>query len=177
MSICGTARSVSLRELPTELIQFILKHFAIQDLKKCHSINNIWGDEVIQEIRRRFSISKALAKKIDLYICREFGSRYPTVKELAIGTPNADKKVMIRGWIKREKVAVTLPNIFDGLKPPSYLGIDTKTFVVVDKPEYDLTLNIETDSEYSSSGSKTESEDEDIYSNNVSPPIIMGTAE
>lgn len=84
------------------------------------------------------SISKALAKKIDLYICREFGSRYPTVKELAIGTPNADKKVMIRGWIKREKVAVTLPNIFDGLKPPSYLGIDTKTFVVVDKPEYDL---------------------------------------
>ncbi|EXX60722.1 uncharacterized protein OCT59_011968 [Rhizophagus irregularis] len=138
MSICGTARSVSLRELPTELIQFILKHFAIQDLKKCHSINNIWGDEVIQEIRRRFSISKALAKKIDLYICREFGSRYPTVKELAIGTPNADKKVMIRGWIKREKVAVTLPNIFDGLKPPSYLGIDTKTFVVVDKPEYDL---------------------------------------
>ncbi|POG81576.1 hypothetical protein GLOIN_2v1763149 [Rhizophagus irregularis DAOM 181602=DAOM 197198] len=161
MSICGTARSVSLRELPTELIQFILKHFAIQDLKKCHSINNIWGDEVIQEIRRRL----------------EFGSRYPTVKELAIGTPNADKKVMIRGWIKREKVAVTLPNIFDGLKPPSYLGIDTKTFVVVDKPEYDLTLNIETDSEYSSSGSKTESEDEDIYSNNVSPPIIMGTAE
>uniref|UniRef100_U9TB27 F-box domain-containing protein n=1 Tax=Rhizophagus irregularis (strain DAOM 181602 / DAOM 197198 / MUCL 43194) TaxID=747089 RepID=U9TB27_RHIID len=122
MSICGTARSVSLRELPTELIQFILKHFAIQDLKKCHSINNIWGDEVIQEIRRRL----------------EFGSRYPTVKELAIGTPNADKKVMIRGWIKREKVAVTLPNIFDGLKPPSYLGIDTKTFVVVDKPEYDL---------------------------------------
>jgi hypothetical protein len=84
------------------------------------------------------SISKALAKKIDLYICREFGSRYPAVKELAIGAPNADKKVMIRGWIKREKVAVTLPNIFYGLKPPSYLGIDTKTFVVVDKPEYDL---------------------------------------
>ena len=47
---------------------------------------------------------------------------------------------MIRGWLKREKVSVTLPNIFDGIKPPSYLGTDTETFVVVDKPEYDLVL-------------------------------------
>ncbi|RGB22351.1 hypothetical protein C1646_776229 [Rhizophagus diaphanus] len=47
---------------------------------------------------------------------------------------------MVRGWLQRENVSVTLPNIFDGLKPPSYLGMDTETFVVVDKPEYDLVL-------------------------------------
>jgi len=33
-----------------------------------------------------------------------------------------------------------LPNIFDEIKPPSYLGMDTETFIVVDKPEYDLVL-------------------------------------
>ena len=47
----------------------------------------------------------------------------------------------------------------------------------LDLSEYfDLEYS-ETDSEYSSSGSKTESEDKDVYSNNVPPPIIMGTAE
>ncbi|CAG8734125.1 22775_t:CDS:2 [Dentiscutata erythropus] len=135
-----------------------------KDLKKYCSINNIWKDEVIREIRRRLivdctftcakisvkalivskskhnSISKSLAKKIDLYISREFGSRYPAVVELGINTTNAGKKVMVRGWVHRENVSVSLPNIFDGLKPPSYLGTDTATFVVVDKPEYDLVL-------------------------------------
>ncbi|CAG8451294.1 15326_t:CDS:2 [Cetraspora pellucida] len=139
-------------------------NLSIQDLKKCCSINNIWKDEVIREIRRRLivdctftcakisvkalidpkskhnCISKSLAKKIDLYISREFGSRYPAVVELGINATNAGKKVMVRGWVHRENVSVSLPNIFDGLKPPSYLGTDTATFVVVDKPEYDLVL-------------------------------------
>ena len=86
------------------------------------------------------SISKALAKKMDLYISREYGSRYPAVRDLGISVTNAGKKVMRRGWIDREKVSVTLPNIFDDIVPPSYLGIDTANFVVVDKPEYDLIL-------------------------------------
>jgi len=86
------------------------------------------------------SISKALAKKMDLYISREGGSGFLTVQSLGISATNAGKKVMIRGWLNREKVFITLPNIFDGLKSPSYLGIDTETFVVVDKPKYDLVL-------------------------------------
>ncbi|RIA82850.1 hypothetical protein C1645_834712 [Glomus cerebriforme] len=63
------------------------------------------------------SISKALAKKMDLYISREYGSRYPAIRDLSIGVTNAGKKVI-----------------------PSYLGKDTANFVVVDKPEYDLVL-------------------------------------
>src|SRR6266487_3090565 len=153
-----------LDQLVLELIPFILKNLSIQDLKKCCSINNIWKDEMTREIRKRLivnctfvndeatvkalidpnsmhnSISKALAQKISLYITREFGSEYPAVKELGIGATNAGKKVMVRGWVHRENVSVTLSNIFDGLKPPSYLGTDTATFVVVDKPEYDLVL-------------------------------------
>jgi hypothetical protein len=86
------------------------------------------------------SISKALVKKMDLYISREGGSGFPAVQRLGISATNAGKKVMIRGWLQREKVSVTLPNIFDGIKPPSYLGIDTETFIVVDKPEYDIVL-------------------------------------
>ncbi|CAB5376099.1 unnamed protein product [Rhizophagus irregularis] len=86
------------------------------------------------------SISKALAQKIGLYITREFGSEYPAVKELGIGATNAGKKVMVRGWVSREEVSVSLPNIFDGLKSPPLVITDTETFVVVDKPEYDLVL-------------------------------------
>ena len=77
---------------------------------------------------------------MDLYISREYRSRYPAVRDLGIGATNAGKKVMRRGWIDREEVSVTLPNIFDEKVPPSYLGIDTANFVVVDKPEYDLVL-------------------------------------
>jgi hypothetical protein len=93
-----------LDQLAPELIPFILKNLSIQDLKKCCSINNIWKDEVLREIQKRLivectfihdkvtvkalidpiskynSISKALAKKMDLYISREFGSEYPAVK-------------------------------------------------------------------------------------------------
>ena len=151
-----------LDQLAPELIPFILKNLSIQELKKCCSINNIWKDEALREIRKRLivdctftcakvtvkalidpksfhgSISKALAKKMDLYISREYGSRYPAVRDLGIGATNAGKKVMRRGWIDREEVSVTLPNIFDEKVPPSYLGIDTANFVVVDKPEYDL---------------------------------------
>jgi len=150
-----------LDRLAPELISFILKNLLIQDLKKCCNINNIWKDEALREIRRRLivdctfvyekvtvkalidpksyysSISKALAKKMDLYISKEGGSGFFAVQRLAT---NAGKKVMIRGWLQREKVSVTLPNIFDGIKLPSYLGMDTETFVVVDKPEYDLVL-------------------------------------
>ena len=62
------------------------------------------------------------------------------LQDLGIGATNADKKVMRRGWIDREEVSVTLPNIFDEIVPPSYLGIDIANFVVVDKSEYDLVL-------------------------------------
>ncbi|CAJ0835512.1 9890_t:CDS:2 [Entrophospora sp. SA101] len=150
--------------LPPELIPFITKHLPIQDLKNCCSLDDIWKAEAIREIRKRLivdctfvdknttvkalidpksqhgSISKTLAKKMDLYITRMYGSKYPAVIDLGIGATNAGKKVMRRGWIDREKVSVTLPNIFDDIVPPSYLGIDTANFVVVDKPEYDLVL-------------------------------------
>ena len=85
------------------------------------------------------SISKVLAKKIDLYISREDGSRYPAVRDLGINVTNADKKVMRRSWIDREEVSVTLPNIFDEIV--SYIHkIDTANFIVINKPEYDLVL-------------------------------------
>ncbi len=86
------------------------------------------------------SVSKTLAKKMDLYISREYGSRYPAVRDLSIGVTNASKKVMRRGWIDREEVSVALPNIFDEIVSSSYFGKDTANFVVVDKPEYDLVL-------------------------------------
>ncbi len=151
-------------QLAPELIPFILKNLSIQDLKKCCSINNIWKDEALREIRKRLivdctfihanvtvkalidpksfhgSISKALAKKMDLYISREYGSRYPAVRDLGIGATNTSKKVMRRGWVDREEVSVALPNIFDEIVPPSYFGKDTANFVVIDKPEYDLVL-------------------------------------
>jgi len=150
-------------QLAPELIPFILKNLSIQDLKKCCSINNIWKDEALREIRKRLivdctfihanvtvkalidpksfhgSISKALAKKMDLYISREYGSRYPAVRDLGIGATNTSKKVMRRGWVDREEVSVTLPNIFDEIVP-CIRKIDTANFVIVDKPEYDLVL-------------------------------------
>ena len=125
------------------------------------SLNNIWKDEVIWEICKRLivdctftrakvtvkelidpksfhsSISKMLAKKMNLYISKEYGSRYPAVRDLGIGATNAGKKVMRRGWIDREEVSVTLPNIFDEIVP-CMRKIYTVNFVVVDKPEYSV---------------------------------------
>ncbi|CAG8699074.1 27268_t:CDS:2, partial [Racocetra persica] len=46
------------------------------------------------------------------------GSGFPAIQSLGIGATNAGKKVMIRGWLQREK----------------------ETFIVVNKPEYDLIL-------------------------------------
>src|SRR5947209_12034110 len=104
--------------LPPELIPFITKYLPIQDLKNCCSLDDIWKAEAIREIRKRLivdctfvdknttvkalidpksqhgSISKTLAKKMDLYISREYGSRYPAVIDLGIGATNAGKKVM-----------------------------------------------------------------------------------
>jgi hypothetical protein len=57
---------------------------------------------------------------MDLYITRMYRSKYLTVKDLGIGTTNAGKKVMST--------------------PLHIWEIDTKSFVVVDKPEYDLVL-------------------------------------
>src|SRR5215216_1790500 len=98
-----------LDQLTPELIPFILKNLLIQDLKKCCTINNIWKDEALQEICKRSivdctfiqanitvkvlidpksfygSISKAFAKKMDLYISREYGSGYLAVRDLGIG--------------------------------------------------------------------------------------------
>ncbi|RHZ78698.1 hypothetical protein Glove_157g70 [Diversispora epigaea] len=149
--------------IPSELIPSITKNLPIQDLKNCCSLDNIWKTEVIREIRKRLivdctfidskttvkalidpksqynSISKALAKKMDLYISRNWGSRYPAVEKLGVGATNAGKKVMVRGWTDKENISVSLPNIFE-LKPPSYLGKSYMCFVVIDKPEYDLVL-------------------------------------
>ncbi|CAG8664970.1 4761_t:CDS:1, partial [Diversispora eburnea] len=82
--------------LPPELIPFITKNLPIQDLKNCSSLDDIWKDEIIREIRKRLivdckfvdnnitvkaiidskshysNISKALAKKLDCYISRDF---------------------------------------------------------------------------------------------------------
>src|SRR6266487_746949 len=153
--------------LPPELIPFITKYLPIQDLKNCCSLNDIWKTEVIREIRKRLivdctfvnrkttvkalidpkskygSISKALAQKMGLYITRMYGSKYPAVKDLGIGATNAGKKVMRRGWVDREKVSVTLPNIFESgeLKSlPRHLNERFTSFIVIDKPEYDLVL-------------------------------------
>ena len=153
--------------LPPELIPFITKYLPIQDLKNCCSLDDIWKAEAIREIRKRLivdctfvnrkttvkalidpkskygSISKALAQKMGLYITRKYGSKYPAVKDLGIGATNAGKKVMRRGWIDREKVSVTLPNIFESgeLKSlPRHLNERFTSFVVIDKPEYDLVL-------------------------------------
>ena len=73
-----------------------------------------------------------LAQKIGLYITRKFRSEYPAVKKLGIGATNAGKKVMVRGWISREEVSISLPNIFYGLKSLLLVIMDTETFVVVD---------------------------------------------
>ncbi|CAG8507414.1 10771_t:CDS:2 [Funneliformis mosseae] len=86
------------------------------------------------------SISKAFAQKIDLYITREFRSEYPAVKEFSIGAINAGKKVIIRGWVNREEVSISLSNIFYELRSLLLIITDTENFVVVDKPEYDLVL-------------------------------------
>ena len=80
-----------------------------------------------------------LIKKIDLYISREYGSRYLAVRDLGISVTNANKKVMKRGWINKEKVFVTLPNIFDEIIP-CIRKINIANFVVIDKPEFDLVL-------------------------------------
>src|SRR6266542_2730608 len=109
-----------LNQLVPKLISFILKNLSIQKLKKCCSINNIWKDEAFQEICKRLivdciftcakvtvkalidpksfygSISKALVKTMYLYISREYGSRYPTVRDLGIDVTNAGKQVMRR---------------------------------------------------------------------------------
>ena len=48
---------------------------------------------------------------------------------------------MVRRWVNREEVFVSLPNIFDKLKLLPLVITDTETFVVVDKSEYDLVLD------------------------------------
>ncbi|CAG8800041.1 1675_t:CDS:1, partial [Gigaspora rosea] len=156
--------------IPPELIPFITKYLPIQDLKNCYSLDDIWKTEAIREIRKRLivdcsfidskttvkalidpksqynSISKALARKMDLYITRMYGSKYPVVEALGVGVTNAGKKVMVGGWLCDEEVSISLPNIFDvsqplaDLGPSSYLGNSYEHFLVVDKPEYDLVL-------------------------------------
>ncbi|CAG8629553.1 10380_t:CDS:2 [Acaulospora colombiana] len=151
------------------------EYLPIQDLKNCCSLDNVWKTEAIREICKRLivdctfidnettvkalidpksqynSISKTLAKKIDLYITRMYGSEYPAVEDLGIGATNAGKKVMVRGWLRDEKVSVSLPDIFEleKLAPhgqfsqkylPRNLCETYEHFLVVDKPEYDLVL-------------------------------------
>ncbi|RIA83748.1 hypothetical protein C1645_833328 [Glomus cerebriforme] len=123
-----------LDQLAPELIPFILKNLSIQELKKCC----ITVKALIDFKSFHGSISKALAKNMNLYISEEYGLRYLAIRDLGIGITNASKKVMRRGWINREEVSITLPNIFNEIVPSSYLGIHIANFVVVDKPEYDL---------------------------------------
>ncbi|RHZ88741.1 hypothetical protein Glove_21g19 [Diversispora epigaea] len=122
--------------LPLELISSITKNLPIQDLKNCSSLDDIWKDEVIREICKRliadctFIVSKTTVKAlIDPKSCKK--------------PWNSGKKVMRRGWIDREKVSVTLPNIFESEKLkslPRYLNETFTNFVVIDKPEYNLIL-------------------------------------
>ena len=42
-----------LEQLPPELIPFIVKDLSNQDLKKCHSINDIWQSEANLEWSKR----------------------------------------------------------------------------------------------------------------------------
>ncbi|CAG8553931.1 3535_t:CDS:2 [Ambispora leptoticha] len=79
-----------------------MKYFLIQELKNCYSLDDIWKAESQHD-----SISKTLIKKINLYISREYRSRYPAVKNLGIGITN------------------TILSL--------YLGIDIANFVIVDK--------------------------------------------
>ncbi|CAG8617252.1 21944_t:CDS:1, partial [Cetraspora pellucida] len=153
-----------------ELIPFITKYLLIQDLKNCYSLDDIWKTKAIREIRKRLivdcsfidsrttvkalidpksqynSISKALARKMDLYITRMDGSKYLAVEALGVGVTNAGKKVMVGGWLHNEEISISLPNIFDmsqplaDLGPSSYLGNSYEHFLVVDKSEYDLVL-------------------------------------
>jgi hypothetical protein len=46
---------------------------------------------------------------------------------------------MVRGWVRDEEVAVSLPNIFES-EPLSYLGKSYEHFVVINKPDYELVL-------------------------------------
>ncbi|PKC69131.1 hypothetical protein RhiirA1_456392 [Rhizophagus irregularis] len=52
-----------LDQLAPELIPFILKNLSIQDLKNCCSIDNIWKDEVIREIRKRLIVDCTFVDK------------------------------------------------------------------------------------------------------------------
>ncbi|RGB43276.1 hypothetical protein C1646_750023 [Rhizophagus diaphanus] len=113
MSICETAR---------------------QDLKKCHSINDIWKDEVIREIRRRFIVNCTFTHTKRIWV------KISCSKKLWHWHNKCWQESDEEGWIDRKEVSVTLPNIFNEIVSPSYLGIDTANFVVVDKPEYDLVL-------------------------------------
>ncbi|CAG8608041.1 5379_t:CDS:2, partial [Diversispora eburnea] len=152
-----------------ELISPIIKNLPIQDLKNCYNLDDIWKTEVIREIRKRLivncifihrkttvktlidpksrysSISKALVRKMDCYISRNFGrSGYPAVKELGIGAINSGKKVMVRGWIHNVKTSISIPDIFE-LEPqksplPQSLNELYENFLVLDKPEYELVL-------------------------------------
>ncbi|CAG8437347.1 2810_t:CDS:2 [Diversispora eburnea] len=58
------------------------------------------------------SISKKLAKRLDFYIHKMYGSKYPAMKTLGKGATN------------------------DGKKAKTYTH-----FLVIDKPEYDLVLD------------------------------------
>ncbi|RHZ68883.1 hypothetical protein Glove_292g18 [Diversispora epigaea] len=80
---------------------------------------------------------------MDLYITRMYGSKYSAVKDLGIGATNVGKKVIRKGWIDREKVSVTLSNIFESGKLkslPRYLNETFTNFIIIDKSEYNLVL-------------------------------------
>ncbi|CAG8656095.1 1930_t:CDS:1, partial [Diversispora eburnea] len=88
---------------------------------------------------------KALAKKLDCYISRDFGgSGYPAVKELGIDVINSGKKVMVRGWIRSEKISIPIPDIFklESQKTPlpKCLGESFEHFLVLNKPKCKLVL-------------------------------------
>ncbi|CAG8660003.1 4459_t:CDS:2 [Funneliformis mosseae] len=81
-----------------------------------------------------------------LYVSREFGSKYSAVKSLGIEATNAGKKVMVRGWLYSEKISISILNIFD-LKSqsntlPQCLGKSTEKFLVIDKPKYNVVLEV-----------------------------------
>ncbi|RIA91008.1 hypothetical protein C1645_822582 [Glomus cerebriforme] len=141
------------------------------------------------------SISKTLAKKMDLYISKEYGSRYPAVRDLGIGPTNADTANFV--VVDKPEYDLVLGNVwlmYTGYaidrhqNPPIYINkpkeieeqerekIQYHFMRNLDLSEYYNSEYTETESEYSSS--EEESENEEVaYNNNAPPPIIMGMAD
>src|SRR5687767_6951896 len=97
-----------------ELIPFILKYLPVQDLKKCHSINDIWESEANLELSKRktlfdFQIGRIVQAN---YTIKEF---YSKLKEcnMSIGYPKEHLKWL---FLRRLSFENTIKVLMDGLE-------------------------------------------------------------